>query len=816
MLSAYRVLDLCDERGQLAGQMMAALGADVIAVEPPGGSSSRTIGPFAGDEPGAERSLFHWSYNRGKRSCVIDLAEETGREQLLALVATADVLIESNDPGTMEAFGLGPDVLAATNPALVQLSISAFGQDGPKAQWLATDLTLAAASGVASLTGNEDGPPLRCSLPQAYHHAAADAAGAAMIALYERDHQSGRGQHIDLSAQQSFAVATQSFLLSRPADSGLATRVAGGVRLAGLDSKIQLLWPCKDGQVSVTFLFGAALGPFTQNLMNWISEEGFCDEATRDKDWLNYAVMLSDGSEPIEEYERIKQVVHDFLATKTKAELYAASFERRVLIAPVTTTEDVLHSEHWAARDFWHDVDVPGHGSVRFPGAFASFSETPLPNLPAAPTLGQHTDEVLAEIETRTPPNVVVREREETPEKPRLPLEGLKVADFMWVFAGPYATRTLSDYGAEVIRVESTHSLDALRTSGNFQADNTDPEWALQFVNMNAGKQGMTLDLTKPEGRDVAIDLMKWGDLTLESFSPKAMSRWGLDYQSLRKIRPDLVMASSCLMGQVGPERLLAGFGTMAAAISGFFNITGWPDREPCGPFMAYTDYVSPRFLVPSILAALEHRRRTGQGQYIDLSQAEASMQFLTPAMLDLTVNGRIMERNGNDDPVYSPHGCFPAAGDDAWIAIAVTSDEEWMILASAMGRDDLVHLNASTRRERSDWLASLVAEWTCNQDPVALTNTLQQLGVPAHQVNTTATSYDDPQLNHREHFLEVPHAAMGTTWVEGSKFRFSRTPARIERGSPTMGEHSWEVLTEVLGYREDQVVELAAAEILE
>jgi crotonobetainyl-CoA:carnitine CoA-transferase CaiB-like acyl-CoA transferase len=506
----------------------------------------------------------------------------------------------------------------------------------------ATDLVVGAAAGPVALTGNEDRAPLRVGLPQAFHHAAADAVGAALIALYERDNHSGCGQFVDVSAQQSYNVASQSALLSHPNNASLVERVAGGVVMGGMPTKIQLLWDCADGQVSVSFLFGASIAPFTQNLMNWVHQEGFCDEATRDKDWVMYGVHLYTGEEPVAEYERIKEVLSAFFATKTKAELLAASFERRVLIAPVTTTADVLASEHWAARQTWDDVDMGPHGTVRYPGAFARFSATPLSPLPPARPLGADTAAVLAE-EGRRPdgPRVTaVKERAPQPERPRRPLEGLKVADFTWVFAGPWTTRALADCGAEVVRVESSHRVDTLRTAGNFKDDETHPDAAIQYSNVNAGKKNLALDLSRPEARDVAIDLVKWGDITVESFSPRAMRGWGLDYDSLRAIRPDLIMGSSCLMGGDGPQSSLAGFGTMAAAISGFFSITGWPDRQPCGPFMAYTDYVAPRFFVAALLGALEHRRRTGEGQYIDLSQAECSMQLLAPALLETALTG--------------------------------------------------------------------------------------------------------------------------------------------------------------------------------
>ncbi len=816
MLS-YRVLDLTDERGQLCGKLLADLGADVVLVEPPGGSTSRTVGPFAGDEMGPDRSLYHWAFNRGKRSIMVDLQAQAGRDRLLALVAEADLLVESFDPGVLEELGLGHEVLAGVNPALVHVAITAFGSDGPKANWPATDLTLAAASGYSCLTGDSDRAPLRVSVPQVFHHAAADAAGAALVALYERDHHSGLGQFVDISAQQSHSVCSQSFLLCHPGNSGAASREAGGIRLAGLDAKVQLLWPCQDGQVSVTFLFGVSMGPFTANLMKWIHEEGFCDEATRDKDWIDYGTMLYDGREPIAEYERVKLIVRDFLATKTKAELFHATFTRRLLIAPVVTMAELVRSEHFAARQFWQDVDagpcIPS-GMVRTAGAFAKFSAAPLPNNALGTQAVPKANET-APIWARAARPAVIPPSSSAPARRGRPLEGLKIADFMWVFAGPYTSRTLADLGATVVRVESSRRLDTLRTAGNFQDDKIHPDWAVQFTNVNAGKRSITLDLGSEAGREVAMDLVRWADVTMESFTPKAMAGFGLDYESLRTSKPDLIMSSSCLMGHYGPEASLAGFGTMAAAVSGWFHVTGWPDRLPCGPFSAYTDYVSPRFLVLAVLAALEHRRRTGQGQYIDLSQAEASLQFMSQAVLDYTVNGRIAERHGNDDEVYAPQGTYRAAGTDQWVALAVTGDEPWRAVCEVLARPDLASLSVQDRRARRRELDTIIQQWTSGLDPAEITERLVARGVAAHGVQNTVEAFNDPQLRHRDHFQQVPHSVMGQTWVEGSRYRFSRTPA-VVGSPPALGEHNWEVLTELLGYDEDKAAALAAAGVFD
>src|SRR5215813_4286291 len=255
-----------------------------------------------------------------------------------------------------------------------------------------------------------------------------------------------------------------------------------------------------------------------------------------------------------------------------------------------------------------------------------------------------------------------------------LPLTDVKILDFTWVMAGPAATRVLADYGATVVRIESTHRLDTGGTSWPCHDGQPGVEHSGLFEDLNAGKLGLALDLSQEAGREVARDLVRWADVVTESFSPNVMRAWGLDYAALQQVKPDIIMLSTCLMGQSGPFAQFAGFGNLAAAISGFFSLTGWPDRPPAGPFGAYTDYVAPRFTAVAILAALDYRRRTGHGQYIDQSQAEASTHFLTPAILDYSANARSLSREGNFDAHQAPHGVYPAAGEDRWAAIVCRS----------------------------------------------------------------------------------------------------------------------------------------------
>jgi crotonobetainyl-CoA:carnitine CoA-transferase CaiB-like acyl-CoA transferase len=664
------------------------------------------------------------------------------------------------------------------------------------------------------LTGDDDRAPVRLSLDQAAHHAAADAAGAALIALWERQ-RSGQGQHIDISVQASVLQATQSMVLAAPFGAPKVVRVSGGVKLPPLD--LRLIWPCKDGYVTIAFLFGSSIGPFTQRLMEWVHAEGYCDDATLAKDWIGFAVQVDNGIETVEEFERIKACVLAFLADKTKAELLEAALTRRLLIAPITTIADVVESPQLAAREYWQDVELPQTGTtVRFPGAISKMGATPLPPLGPPPRLGEHTASVLAEPARKpaVPPEV----------KPPMPgegaLAGVKVLDFMWAMAGPATTRVMADYGATVVRVESEHKLEVARTIQPFIGGVAGAENSGLFMNMNTGKLGLALDLGKPEAREVILDLVRWADVLCESFSPKAMRSWGLGYETLREVNPGLVMLSSCLMGQTGPLAMFAGFGNLAAAISGFHNITGWPDRPPSGPFSAYTDYVSPRFSLAVVMAALEHRRRTGEGQYIDFSQAEATLHLLGPALLDFRCNGRMLERHANRSETMAPHGvfrCAPHGADtDRWLAVAVEGDAHWQALCDEIGRADLAGLTTAERLARVDEVEKVVEAWTSTKDEVDAQQRLQSRGIAAHLTGNSPELVADPQLVHRGHFVTVDHAVHGKTTVEGTRFRFSRTPPTTYRAAPTLGQDAFEILTEQLGYDVDKVADLAAAELLE
>lgn len=805
MLSSYRVLDLTDQRGMFCGYILAHLGAEVIAVEPPGGSPVHQIPPFAGSDGD---SLWWQAYSRGKQSLVLDLESDAGRTELLDLAANADFLIESFCNDDARRFGLDYDSLADLNPGLIVVSITPFGRTGPKADWPATDLTVWAAGGAHILAGDDDRAPVRTSVPQSFLHAGADAAGAALIALQER-HHSGHGQHVDVSAQQSSAQASLSAILATPNNGGITVqRAAGG--LAGI-FPAKLTWPCRDGFVAITFLFGPAFTKPNRRLLEWVHEHGACTAEDVEIDWGERIAAMARGEDGPQAYFEICEKIESFTLQYTQQELFEEGITRGIYIAPTFDIAKLLDEPHFKARGFWHEIELEDPASrsrrnVRVPGEFAKFSRSPMKLLSAAPGLGTSAIGKWS----RKP-----RTSQATTADAQ-PLAGLKVLDFMWVIAGPFFTRVLADYGATVIKVESSMRMEPARAAPTFKDGEPGIETGVPFANFNAGKLGITIDPANPVGRDVLLDLVRWADVVTESFSPKAMKAWGLDYETLREVNPDLVMLSSCLMGQTGPRAQVPGYGNMAAAITGFYDLTGWPDRSPAGPYLAYTDGVAPRFMLASLLAALEHRRKTGEGQYIDISQAEAAIHMLAPAILDHEMNDRVWHRMGNRDLQFCPHGVYAASGEDRWVAIACQSDKAWLSLCDVAGfdrqRSDASLNTVTGRRAREGELDELLTKWTESRDENEIQSSLIEAGVAAHVVQNSPECMQDPQLLHRNHFVKVRHASVGEFVVEGTRFKLSRTPAKIVKASPEMGEHNAQVLVDILGYDADRVADIFAS----
>jgi crotonobetainyl-CoA:carnitine CoA-transferase CaiB-like acyl-CoA transferase len=397
---------------------------------------------------------------------------------------------------------------------------------------------------------------------------------------------------------------------------------------------------------------------------------------------------------------------------------------------------------------------------------------------------------------------------------PRKPFEGIRVADFAWVGVGPITSKYLADHGAEVIRIESSLRPEALRLAPPFLADEPGYDRSGYYANFNSSKLGITLNMTHPRAVWLAKRLVARCDVVTESFTPRAMRKWGLGYEDLRQIQPDLVMISMPLFGQTGPWSQYLGYGHVLQAAAGINHLTGWPDGPPIGTGIAYTDFFVPHVAAIALIAALDYRRRTGEGQYIDFGQLEAALYATETAVLDYTVNGREQTRRGNRDVEMAPHGCYPCRGEDRWVTIACRGEDDWSALKAKIGAPwaaDERFKDLAGRLANEDELDRRLSDWTSGQAAEEVMASLQAAGVPAGVVQTAEDLRNDPQLAHRKHYRFLEHPVMGVRAYDGPSFRLSRTPGELTKAAPCLGESNSYVYRELLGLSEDEFVDLLA-----
>ena len=391
-------------------------------------------------------------------------------------------------------------------------------------------------------------------------------------------------------------------------------------------------------------------------------------------------------------------------------------------------------------------------------------------------------------------------------------LDGVNVLEFGAGAAGPLATRYLADHGATVVRVESRVRPDFLRLYG-ITATQRSLDASPMFAAFNCNKLAITLNMKHPDARALALRLVRWADVVAENFAPGAMGRWGLGYDDLAKEKPDLVMVSTCLHGQTGPERDYPGFGGQGASISGFNHLTGWPDHEPLGPYGTITDSLSPRFAAAAVMAALLRRNRTGEGTYLDLSQVECAIYCLGPELVEHAVTGVPPSRRGNRSGRAAPHGVFRCAGDDRWIAIAVWSDEEWSRLVESLSlspEESWQRLDG--RLAQPDRVEAAIEAATSARDRDQLAEQLRSAGLEATAVLDLADLNSDEQLAHRRHFVPMSHPVIGEQNYEALGFRLADSPPAFTRPGPTLGRDNEEVYKGLLGMTDEEFKVLEAS----
>jgi len=807
MLSPYRVLDLTDEKGLLCGKILADLGADVIKVEKPGGDLARRMAPFYHDEEGPDRSLFWLALNTNKKSVTLDIETAEGQASFKKLVTGSDLVIESFHPGYMERLDLGYSALERINPGIIMVSITPFGQEGPYRDYKTADIAAWAMGGAMHACGDINGPPVQISHhSQAYLHGGAQAAAGAMLALYYRN-QTGIGQRVDVSIQESMARTISM-------EMGLwdITHLMRS-RGAALEVEFQLprIWPCKDGYVFFRYTAGPMAKRLTLPFAKWMDSVGAADDFFKSLDWQEMRV----DTVTQETLDRLRDLTGSTFMRFTSAELYKAALENDITLYPMATTKDILDSEQLAARGYWTGLEHPELDvTITYPGAFMHASETPPQLRRRAPSIGEHNREVFGEKADSSP----VSDQKNGVSLINL-LDGVRVVDLTHLIAGPLITKSMADYGAEVIKIESETKVDGLRTLQASEDGEVDLDCGPIFVQVNGGKLSLTLNLSKPEGIEVLLKLVAKSDVVVDNFAGGTMKKMGIGYEVLKQVKPDIIMLSSCMMGQTGPYATHPGFGGPLTALTGINYITGWPDKPPIW-IGAYTDFIAPMYGLLAIAGALDYRRRTGKGQYLDLSQYEAGIQFISPLILDYVVNGRIANRMGNRSGSAAPHGVYPCRGEDRWCAIAVNSEEEWKGFCHLIGQPALEKdprfATLSARKINEDELDTLIERWTTERDAEEIMAMMQDAGLRAGVVQSIQDVMDrDPQLKHRNFFVQVDHSKIGNYKAHGNPYLFLKSSCEVRR-APLLGEHNEYVLRSVLELSDDEISELIINGVIE
>ncbi len=783
-LSGVRVLDLADRSAALAGRLLADLGAEVVLVEPPNGNPIRWMAPFLEDTPDPEHSFQHLYLGANKKSVAID--DLAGSAEFDALVESADVLIDTARPGTRA--GLEHERLRALRPDLIQVSVTPFGladTEGRKAN----DLVAGATGGLVAISGERKGTPVHGGAHPSYTLAGLTAASATTIALH-----AGRGVHIDISLQEATLAslmqtsnATQWTWFDRiPARPGLSAALR-----------------CKDGG-HVGLLVRPDRFPA---FLAWLDEVGVPHEMT-EEDWPWSRLDAPRRGNPVSDG------ILALARALTRDEFAAGALGADIVCLPVLGFDDLEDCEQYRVNDQFREVEHDALGRTLGFVRSAVDGMSDGVTLRRAPTLAEHT----TELTPAAPASRSTSPVSPSPD-PSQALRGVRIVDFGWVLAAPIGTRLLASFGAEVIRVENRRKPDSMRSQLDPDGK-PHPDLGGLFNTVNAGKKSLCVDLGSDAGMAVVRDLVAESDVVVNNFRPGALERMGLGYDVLCEAKRDIVLLNLPGAHKQGPWAERASMGNILMAASGFNMLTGFPEHQPRGVGIPLPDFVAPHLLTATILSALRKRDRGEGGQEIDLAQLSATVSLLGAEWMQYRATGVAPPRGANRDANHCPHGVYPAAGEDQWMAIAVAGDDEWRAFCAELGRpeltDDSRFATHAARKAHEDAVDEVVTAWTSDQDKWEGAARLQACGIAAGPVEDLRDTFErDPLL--RGHYqtvhqpadpsVDIPIDRETARWV-GREHVLTRAPG--------VGEHNEYVVREILGRSDEDYVKLVIDGVLQ
>ena len=780
-LKGFRALDLTGLSGQLCGRMLGDLGMEVIKIEPPGGDAVRNLPPFVQSADGKRLSTTFAHLNAGKASKALDLDNESDRAAFCKLVESADVVLESFQPGELEAKGLGYEDLAAINPGIVMASITGFGQTGPKKNLACNDLVALAQSGFLYIAGDPSMPPVRPPETQAYYFASVFAAAGVLAALYRRE-RTGQGDHVDASMQET--LATQEHIIRLWANEKQISKRAGSQHGSVAPARI---FPCRDGFV---YLY-VTRQHWKLFLTVWKDHDPKFDVL----DWLNNLYRRAHADE-------LNPAVEAFVRQFTMAEITELLQEKGIPCVPVNTPMGFAQDEHVRGRGFMAPVEHAGFGKTRQPAMpFVIDGERiPVGSVPL--------------MDSWHSPDVGERGKKPTPTAESItisgngPLDGMRIVSFDHVLAGPYGTTILAELGADVIKVESSKGgMDPFRFFGTGEDPNVSP----RFLEFNRNKRSFTVNLKHPKGQPVLHDLIAKADAVLDNYSVDVVERIGLGYGQLCKVKPDIVNLRMPGLGTTGPKRHFSTVGVNITAFTGLTYLWNHPGitNPPIGSQTVFPDYVSGVLCAIIIISGVLYRDRQKKGAFIDLAQSEATAFMIGPSLMEAAASGIDPQPIGNASPAAAPHDCYPCKGEDRWCVIAAENEQQWAALAKILGSEvaqDPRFETLNDRLKHCGELNAIISSWTQEQDPYEVMKRLQQAGVPSGVVQTGEDLTNDPQLKARGFIVEVDNPRLGRVVLPNFPLQFANAKLTRRWEFPVLGKDTEAVLRDVVGYGEETI----------